>query len=102
MWTFQAYGLPCDREKCAKLVGVKVADDDALKALRSERGARRLRYVSRSRKCGLCPSRSTLLRHKSIYAFWDRLARARCPRPEVPAARWERFTQAGKRLGLWK
>jgi hypothetical protein len=35
MWTFQAYGLPCDREKCAKLVGVKVADDEALKALRS-------------------------------------------------------------------
>jgi hypothetical protein len=34
MWTFQAYGLPCDREKCARLVGVKVADDEALKSLR--------------------------------------------------------------------
>ena len=35
MWTFQAYGLPCDREKCAQLVGVRVADDEALKSLRS-------------------------------------------------------------------
>jgi hypothetical protein len=33
MWTFQAYGLPWDREKCAQLVGVKVADDEALKTL---------------------------------------------------------------------
>src|SRR5437588_688163 len=65
-----------------------------------KRGARLLRYVSRSRKCGLCPSRSTLLRHKAIYAFWDRFARARCPRPEVPAERWERFTQAGKAIGV--
>jgi len=35
MWTFQVYGLPWDREKCAKLVGVKVADEEALKSLRS-------------------------------------------------------------------
>jgi hypothetical protein len=35
MWTFKAYGLPHDREKCAQLIGVKVADDEALKALRS-------------------------------------------------------------------
>jgi hypothetical protein len=25
LWTFQEYGLPCDREKCASLVGVRVA-----------------------------------------------------------------------------
>jgi hypothetical protein len=35
MWTFQAHGLPWEREKCAKLVGVKIADDEALKSLRS-------------------------------------------------------------------
>jgi hypothetical protein len=35
MWTFQAYGLPCDRDKCGRLVGVKVADNEALKSLRS-------------------------------------------------------------------
>ncbi len=35
MWTFQAFGLPWHREKCAQLVGVKVADDEALKSLRS-------------------------------------------------------------------
>jgi tetratricopeptide (TPR) repeat protein len=36
LWgTFKAYGLPHDREKCAQLAGVKVADDEALKALRS-------------------------------------------------------------------
>jgi len=34
-WTFQAYGLPSDREQCAGLVGVQVADDEALTALRS-------------------------------------------------------------------
>jgi hypothetical protein len=34
LWTFQAYGLPDDREKCAQLVGVRVADDEALKSLR--------------------------------------------------------------------
>jgi hypothetical protein len=35
MWTFQACGLPHDREKCASLIGVKVAKDDALAELRS-------------------------------------------------------------------
>jgi hypothetical protein len=35
LWTFKAHGLPHDREKCAQLVGVRVADDEALKALRS-------------------------------------------------------------------
>jgi hypothetical protein len=35
LWTFKAYGLPHDRDKCAQLVGVEVADDEALKALRS-------------------------------------------------------------------
>jgi hypothetical protein len=34
-WTFQAYGLPHDREKCARLIGVKVAKDEALEKLRS-------------------------------------------------------------------
>jgi tetratricopeptide (TPR) repeat protein len=34
MQTFKAYGLPHDREKCAQLLGVKVADDEALKSLR--------------------------------------------------------------------
>src|SRR5262249_20830039 len=35
MWTFQAYGLPHSRDKCAQLVDVKVADDEALKSLRA-------------------------------------------------------------------
>jgi tetratricopeptide (TPR) repeat protein len=35
LWTFQAYGLPHDRQQCAQLLGVRVADDEALKALRS-------------------------------------------------------------------
>jgi tetratricopeptide (TPR) repeat protein len=34
MWTFKAYGLPHDRNKCAQLLGVKVADDEALESLR--------------------------------------------------------------------
>jgi tetratricopeptide (TPR) repeat protein len=33
LWTFQAYGLPHDRENCAQLAGVKVTSDEALKAL---------------------------------------------------------------------
>lgn len=33
-WTFQKYGLPHDREKCANLVGVLVATDEALTKLR--------------------------------------------------------------------
>jgi tetratricopeptide (TPR) repeat protein len=33
-WTFPAYGLPHDRQKCAKLLGVKVAKDPALDELR--------------------------------------------------------------------
>lgn len=35
MWTFQTYGLSSDRGKCAEQVGVQVADDEALKSLRS-------------------------------------------------------------------
>jgi hypothetical protein len=35
LWMFNSYGLPHDREKCAQLVGVRVADDEALKALLS-------------------------------------------------------------------
>jgi hypothetical protein len=35
LWTFRAYGLPSDRAKCAQVVGVRVADDEALKSLRS-------------------------------------------------------------------
>jgi len=35
MWTFQTYGLSWDRGKCAEQVGVQVADDEALKSLRS-------------------------------------------------------------------
>jgi len=34
MWMFKANGLPHDREKCAQLLAVKVADDEALKSLR--------------------------------------------------------------------
>jgi hypothetical protein len=36
--TFRAYGLPQNREQCAKLIGVKVANDEALTALRSALG----------------------------------------------------------------
>jgi hypothetical protein len=35
LWTFQAHGLPDERADCATLVGVRVADDEALKSLRS-------------------------------------------------------------------
>lgn len=35
LWAFKAHGLPHDRERCAGLVGVRVADDPALKALRA-------------------------------------------------------------------
>jgi hypothetical protein len=35
MWAFQAHGLPHDRGKCAQLLGVKVADDEALQSLRT-------------------------------------------------------------------
>jgi tetratricopeptide (TPR) repeat protein len=35
IWSFEARGLPQDRQKCAQLIGVKVADDEALEALRS-------------------------------------------------------------------
>jgi hypothetical protein len=34
-WTFQEYGLPQERAACAQLVGVRVADDEALRALRA-------------------------------------------------------------------
>lgn len=34
-WTFGTHGLPADREKCAQLAGVKVANDEALASLRS-------------------------------------------------------------------
>lgn len=32
-WTFQSYGLPHDRENCAKLLGVQVTKDEALSEL---------------------------------------------------------------------
>jgi hypothetical protein len=35
MWTFKQHGLPSDRRKCAGLIGVKVADVEALGSLRS-------------------------------------------------------------------
>jgi hypothetical protein len=35
MGTPERYGLPYDREKCARLAGVEVVDDEPLKALRS-------------------------------------------------------------------
>lgn len=33
-WVFRAHGLPQDRQKCAELVGVRVAEDQALAELR--------------------------------------------------------------------
>jgi hypothetical protein len=50
MWTFNAYGLPHDREKCAQLIGVKVADDEALKALRSGLGFADLGFLDKGRE----------------------------------------------------
>lgn len=34
-WAFRAHGLPQDRQKCAELLGVRVAEDKALAELRS-------------------------------------------------------------------
>jgi tetratricopeptide (TPR) repeat protein len=34
-WVFRAHGLPQDRKKCAELVGLRVAEDEALAELRS-------------------------------------------------------------------
>jgi hypothetical protein len=34
-WAFRAHGLPQDRQKCAELVGMRVAEDKALAKLRS-------------------------------------------------------------------
>jgi hypothetical protein len=48
-WTFKAYGLSCNREKCAQLVGVRVADDAALKALRSGIGFANIGFLDKGR-----------------------------------------------------
>jgi hypothetical protein len=50
MWTFKAYGLLHDREKCAQLVGVKVADDEALKELRSGLAFAHIGFLDKGRE----------------------------------------------------
>ena len=50
LWTFKAYGLPHDRKKCAQLVGVKVADDEALKALRSGLAFAHIGFLEKGRE----------------------------------------------------
>jgi hypothetical protein len=50
MWTFKAYGLPHDREKCAKLAGVKVANDEALSELRSALAFADIGFLEKARE----------------------------------------------------
>lgn len=50
MRTFQAYGLPLDREKCAKLIGVKVANDEALGELRSGLAFAEIGFLEKARE----------------------------------------------------
>jgi hypothetical protein len=49
-WTFKAYGLPQDREKCAQLVSVKIADDEALKSLRSGLAFAHIGFLDKGRE----------------------------------------------------
>jgi hypothetical protein len=49
MWTFEAYGLPHERAKCAKLAGVKVAEDKALAELRSALGMAEIGFLQEAR-----------------------------------------------------
>jgi hypothetical protein len=50
MWTFKAYGLPHNREKCAQLLGVKAADDEALKSLRSGLAFSHIGFLDKGRE----------------------------------------------------
>jgi hypothetical protein len=49
MWTFKAYGLPHDRHQCAKLAGVKVADDKALAELRAALAFAQIGFLEKAR-----------------------------------------------------
>jgi hypothetical protein len=48
--TFRAYGLPRDREKCAALIGVKVAKDEALENLRSGLAFAQIGFLEKARE----------------------------------------------------
>jgi hypothetical protein len=47
---FHAYGLPHDRDKCARLIGVKVADDKALAALRPALAFASIGFLQKARE----------------------------------------------------
>jgi hypothetical protein len=51
LWSiFHAYGLPHERDKCAKLLGVKVADDKALVELRSALALAEIDFLEEARE----------------------------------------------------
>lgn len=50
MWTFESRGLPHDRAKCAKLAGVKVANDKALAELRAALAFADIGFLEKARK----------------------------------------------------
>ena len=50
MGAFEAYGLSSEREKCAQLLGVKVTEDAALKALRSGLGFADIDFLEKGRE----------------------------------------------------
>lgn len=49
-WTFKMHGLSQDREKCAKLVGVQVANDESLSMLRSALGFADIGFLEKARE----------------------------------------------------
>jgi tetratricopeptide (TPR) repeat protein len=48
-WAFKAHGLPSDRKECARLLGVRVADDEALAELRSALMFSRMGFLEKGR-----------------------------------------------------
>jgi hypothetical protein len=50
MWTFEAYGLPHDRARCARLAHVKVANDPALAELRPALALADIGFLEEARK----------------------------------------------------
>jgi hypothetical protein len=51
LWsTFRVYGLPHDRDQCARLIGVKVAKDQALTRLRSALAYAEINFLAEARE----------------------------------------------------
>ncbi|VEP11572.1 conserved hypothetical protein [Hyella patelloides LEGE 07179] len=49
-WTFRAYGLSSMKEECAKLVGIEITQDDALKELRSALAYAEIGFLEKARE----------------------------------------------------